>query len=284
MHVPFPSGPSARGFAPGLRSRLLRALPFAFALTGLTSCANILQNEASGCTNSAYPENAPINAFLEGNVSPAVDALLAQQLTASNVFFGDSLIEQWPGPALGGSFTFNDPAAAALTINAGVLGSTLCNLTRRIHRHVTPFQPESIVTAAGGNDLLIEVPAETVRVNLQDYFLLLRAQNPNSRVIYLEIPPSRLPRVGFEVQRASVNEYARWLASELDNFCYVRTGDLLGENQLGFVEGPLDPDKTTDGIHWKPEAYLPVEARVLRAMEGAPQNPAEEGVFCTPQR
>ncbi len=276
---------NSRGRSSGRGAGLLLKSALIFALVCTSCLPNWLlgiEDEDGGCNTDTYHLGFPVLARALASYHPTLDALQGRQ--ADSVYIGDSLVAFWP-PAphpAGHPWNLEGPAAATiqanpgtttahatnaanalnaqgagLIINAGIGGNTSCDIAARAMQHVTAFRPRNIFTDGGGNDLILGVPEVTVQNNLTVYLTLLRGTNPDARIVFMGIPPTRVPQM--TPARENINAVVRATLREIGNACYIDVDDYLAVR--GIHGGPIRGDQTVDGIHWEPDAYIELRAR-----------------------
>ncbi|HEX4645882.1 MAG TPA: SGNH/GDSL hydrolase family protein, partial [Verrucomicrobiae bacterium] len=98
------------------------------------------------------------------------------------LFVGSSTIRFWK--------TLAQDFPDLKVINRGFGGSHLSDSTFFADRIVIPYQPKTIFLYAGDNDLAAGKTPEQVFADYQAFVQKIRAQLPETRIVYLSIKPS----------------------------------------------------------------------------------------------
>jgi lysophospholipase L1-like esterase len=98
------------------------------------------------------------------------------------LFVGSSTIRLWK--------TLAQDFPDLKVINRGFGGSHLSDSTAFADRIILPYQPKTIVLYAGDNDLAAGKTPEQVFANYQAFIQKIRAELPETRIVYLSIKPS----------------------------------------------------------------------------------------------
>jgi len=150
-----------------------------------------LLSSFSGAITRAAPEAwaAEIDALTSGDAAqpPAAGGVL---------FIGSSSIRLWT--------TLAEDFPGVRTINRGFGGSELADSVFYFDRIVAPYRPAVVVLYAGDNDINSGRSADAVLADFLEFRARLRADLPDTRLIYLSIKesPSRA-HVRREMRRAN---------------------------------------------------------------------------------
>ena len=131
----------------------------------------------SGATMQAAPEpwTAEIDALTAGDA--------AQPPAAGGVLFvGSSSIRLWT--------TLAEDFPGLQTINRGFGGSELADSVFYFDRIVAPYRPAVVVLYAGDNDINSGKTADAVLADFLEFRARLRAELPDTRLVYLSIKES----------------------------------------------------------------------------------------------
>lgn len=102
----------------------------------------------------------------------------------SIVFAGSSSIARWE--------TLNEDFAGLPVLNRGIGGYTLHENVQTFDRIILPYKPPVIVLYAGENDLAEGRTPNDVFQDFQTFVMLVHAELPATRVVYVSIKPSIL--------------------------------------------------------------------------------------------
>lgn len=147
-----------------------------------------------------------------------------------NVVLGNSTMDisrSFPG--------FHDPNRTQ--INA-VGGDTLCDFRSRFPYSIRTQSPENIVVStAGGNDILRNIPLPRIVSTFEDFHSNLRSRFPSSKLSYIEVHPTFVD---------SANKVRKNLSSQLREIssgsCWVNPDPCFSD--------PLKDSEMLDAIHY----------------------------------
>jgi len=199
--------------------------------------------------------------MLTGAFHPQVDQFHDEHKTAIRAYTGDSLVNFW----LVYDPMFNVPDGNVVPdLNSGIYGNTTCHILARYRKHVVDFNPQYVFFDGGGNDLLVNVPYGVVEMNVMGLIRRMRDEMPNTRIVYMGIPPSMIQNIN-DVKQEFNNDIITFMHG-IQNSCFIDMNDVLAVNgQEGNI---ISPALTTDGIHWKPIVYTGLKERVNAAFYG----------------
>lgn len=106
-----------------------------------------------------------------------------QQDQKAVVFFGDSITQGW-GADFKGRFTGMKLA------NRGISGDTTRGMLIRLKEDVLDLNPAAIVMLMGTNDIEEGIEAEAIGRNVQKILLAIKAQSPQTPVVFCRMLPS----------------------------------------------------------------------------------------------
>lgn len=124
------------------------------------------------------------------------------------VFVGSSSIRMWDLKK-----SFPDRAA----VNRGFGGSQLIDSVENFDRLVLPLQPRMVVLYAGDNDIAGKKTPQQVAADFAAFHKKLRAELPDTKLIFIAIKPS-VARVKLLDKQREANELVR-KACESDELC-----------------------------------------------------------------
>lgn len=166
------------------------------------------------------------------------------------VLLGDSISLWFPQELLPGRRTW---------LNQGISGEKSDMLLRRLDA-LDGTQPDTIFVMVGINDLIAQVPEQSIAQNLEQSVQYLKQQHPDAHIIVQSILPHGAERATWEGRDRllqlpndriqAVNTAIAKMADE-EGVDYLDLYPLFADG-----EGALRPDLTTDGLHLNDRGYL----------------------------
>ncbi len=165
------------------------------------------------------------------------------------ILAGDSLSLWFPADLL---------PVGQIWLNQGISGETSAGLLKRLYLFDNT-KPEAIFVLIGINDLIRQIPEETVLANQREIVRYLKWAHPTVQIVVQSILPhaadgaiwegrERLLALSNHRIRALNQQLAKMAADE--GVFYLDLHPLFVDN-----EGNLRSDLTTDGLHLSPQGY-----------------------------
>lgn len=206
--------------------------------------------------------------------STTFDKWTAEGRTADRVFFGDSIVQYWNlNPEnFGGYDWMTDANPKTNVVNTGIYGDNICTLILRMRQHVTNFKPKFVFVDGGGNDLVQMVSITSIQESIMVYAQELRNQNPDAKIVYGAIPPTRIP-YGNQNKKL-LNGISNAMMQQIGNACFIDLYDVISKD--GTEGSPIRDRYSYDSMHFTPDVYPLYKERVEQAFKGI----SGPGIWC----
>jgi len=158
--------------------------------------------------------------------------------TGDIVFVGNSITEGFP---------LNEMFHSLKIKNRGISGNRSCHIRKRIEA-IAAARPAKIFLDVGINDILNNVPLDTLKVNYQVIVNTIWYASPETKIYVQSIFP--LGRSHAELQPA-IEAFNHWLM-DYCSFSHLPYIDLF---TAFYKDGFLNPDYTYDDIHLNGAGY-----------------------------
>lgn len=137
-------------------------------------------------------------------------------------------------------------------INRGFGGSTLPEVTGYVNDIVYPYHPKQVVVYCGDNDLASSdtITATTVANRFKNLFQILRAQLPNTSIVYVSIKPSP-SRQKLMPKMQEVNDQIKSFLKKQRNTAFVDVYHKM-LNEDGSIMSDIFIE---DHLHMNPKGY-----------------------------
>lgn len=194
---------------------------------------------------SWYGESSLDPAFFDDDVAAFEEADRSAPFEKGGIVFtGSSSIRLWS--------TLERDMAPLRVLNRGFGGAHTAHVLRNAERLVTAYEPEAAVIYVGDNDLGAGTgkTSATVVSEFRKLVAVLRASQPDLRIYFISIKPSKMRRAQWPVMDRT-NQAIRRLAASDPRLTLIDIGPSLRD-----AEGELRDDVFwVDGLHLTKEGY-----------------------------
>lgn len=169
------------------------------------------------------------------------------------IFFGDSLTAR---------YDLEKFYSNKYIINKGINGNQTEDLLNRIDEDVYEYNPSKVILLIGINDLINEVDAKDVLLNIETIINEIRFNRPSAKIYVESLYPVDEQTINAKKGENQVdvfNKDIKTLNGEIEKMCksnrvtYINMFDILVDN-----EGKLKKMYSKDGIHLTNLGYLKV--------------------------
>lgn len=169
------------------------------------------------------------------------------------IFFGDSLTAR---------YDLEKFYSNKYIINKGINGNQTEDLLNRIDEDVYEYNPSKVILLIGINDLINEVDAKDVLLNIETIINEIRFNRPSAKIYVESLYPVDEQTINAKKSENQVdvfNKDIKTLNGEIEKMCksnsvtYINMFDILVDN-----EGKLKKMYSKDGIHLTNLGYLKV--------------------------
>lgn len=158
------------------------------------------------------------------------------------LFLGSSTIKRWR--------TLEKDFPRHIVINRGFGGSEIVDSTHFAERIIFPYEPQTILLRAGGNDIHAGKKASEVFADYQAFVKTVHARLPKTRIVFIGLCPAPV-RWDERQENRKLNDLVKEWSRGRDHLAYIETYSmsLTKEGQ------PREDLFVADRLHFNAEGY-----------------------------